>query len=328
MKKIMLKVFFMGLLILVIGNAAGLAMAGQDREVIQLRVGGATSSSWIYSALVTIAEEVKQNSPYDWIVQATPGSTSHYGLFKNGELDLGSGYTPTDYWAIEGTLPGYEGRVYEGDFYTLAPVTASFTQVAVRADSSIQKLEDLKGEIVFVGEPGAASTPLAWNLIKTLGLDIKEGISQDLIQGYEMLGEGRVAATFNSAGVPYSLMIEYATKFPLRLIPFSDEEIKKMVTTPYNSSGVITSDAYSFVKEPVQTLKQIQTINISPKVSDEVAYELAKVIWESWENVVKNVPACGLVSADDIVNVVAPIHPGAIKYYEEQGIQIPDKLRP
>lgn len=56
--------------------------------------------------------------------------------------------------------------------------------------------------------------------------------------------------------------------------------------------------------------------------------EVVKGIWESWDKINEQVPATKLESEEDILDMTAPIHPGAIKYYEEIGIEIPEDLKP
>nr|WP_312576128.1 TAXI family TRAP transporter solute-binding subunit [Sedimentibacter sp.] len=302
---------------------------GDNGGITQLRVGGAGTTTWSYSCLVAVSEAIKQKDPsIDLVIQSTPGSTTHYAMFKNGELDLGSGYTPTDYWALNGIAPLYDEK-YDDCFYTLAPVTVSKTQIIVDKNSSIQSIQDLNGKKVFVGDPGAAATALAVEIVDALQLDI-QSIQTDRNEGFEMLKDGRVDAVIQNTGVPYASVLEVASAIPLRIIPFTDEEIETCLARgPYNTVGEITSSDYDFVTEPVKTLTQIQNINISSKVSDDVAYKIAKAISESWDDVVATVPAAGKVSpVEDIDKSVAKIHPGAIKYYEEQGVKIPDKLKP
>ena len=70
----------------------------------------------------------------------------------------------------------------------------------------------------------------------------------------------------------------------------------------------------------------LQNIIVRPGLSDELAYKLTKVAWEHWDEVVKATSAAKWVNAKDIVHMIAPVHPGAAKYYKEIGIQIPDRL--
>jgi TRAP transporter TAXI family solute receptor len=264
----------------------------------------------------------------DLIVQATPGSTNHYGLFETGDLDAGTGYTPTDYWANEGKPPLFD-KPLAGVYYTIAPITISKTHVVVRADSKVKTLTDLNGKKVYLGDPGAASTQMAIALIELLGIKCNP-IQTARTEGFEMLKDGRVDVLIQSQGTPYASIIELATATDIRFIPFSDGELKKCIESgPYCFAGEILPSEYSFVKEPVKTLTQVQNINVRATLEDDVVYRLTKDIAECWDEVVKVVPAAGKVNPlKDATMTIAKLHPGAIKYYEENGVAIPAGLKP
>ena len=70
----------------------------------------------------------------------------------------------------------------------------------------------------------------------------------------------------------------------------------------------------------------LQTINVRSGLPDELTYRLAKTAWERWDEVVKATAAAKWVKAQDMVHMIAPIHPGAARYYREIGIAIPERL--
>ena len=299
-------------------------------ETIQLRVGGSGQNSWAYSCMVGIAESIRQADPgMELIIQATPGSASHYSLFETKDLDAGNGYTPTDYWATIGQGPLYD-KPYKGVFYTIAPISFSKTQVMVAANSDIKSMKDLKGKRVYLGDQGSSSTHMSANIIKVLGIEC-ETIQTDRAEGYEMVRNGRADALIHNSGTPYANILELGTAIELRCIPFTDEEIKICIESgPYSFQSEISAADYSFVKEPVKTLAQGSNIIVRADLDEAIVYRLTKNIVEVWDEVTKIVPAAGLIKPLEniLTNSVAPIHPGALKYYEERGVEIPDHLKP
>ena len=89
---------------------------------------------------------------------------------------------------------------------------------------------------------------------------------------------------------------------------------------------VIPSKTYSFQSEDWPTVVTYVNFIVRPGLSEELVYKLTKVSWEHWNEVGQAVPAAKSVSPKDMVRMVAPIHPGAVKYYKEIGINIPDRL--
>ena len=296
---------------------------------VWLRAGGAGQNSWSYSCMVAVAESIKKSDPgLEIVIQATPGSTTHYGMFDKKSLDVGTGYTPTDYWANNGIPPVFK-QSFAGKFYTIAPMTISKTHILVRKDSSIKTLSDLNGKTIYAGDQGAASTQLALSLIKSLNIQGRI-VQTDRSEGFEMLKEGRVDALIQSQGAPYAAILELATATDLRFIPFSEAELKKCTDEgPYCFAGAILPTEYSFVTEPIPTLTQVQNINVRATLEDETVYRLTKAIVEAWPMVVNTVAAAGRVDPmKDVTKTVVKIHPGAIRYYEEKGVTIPAELRP
>ncbi|MEM1363863.1 MAG: TAXI family TRAP transporter solute-binding subunit, partial [Pseudomonadota bacterium] len=64
-------------------------------------------------------------------------------------------------------------------------------------------------------------------------------------------------------------------------------------------------------------------------MDDDTAYSLTKAYWENLE-AMKNANALmrSIDESDPFGGMNAPLHPGAARYYEEIGIEIPDQLKP
>lgn len=308
------------------GAAAG---SGGSGSVVQLATGAAGPTSWAYACLSAIAEVVKQHNPQlDLVIESTPGSTSHYSMFADHEIQVGSGYAPTDYWAWNQGTSDLFTESYAGKFYALVPLTEAYEYVFVRADSKIKSLSDLNGRTVFVGDPGAASTAGSLAIVKALNLNVKQ-VTTDRDEGFQMLVDKRVDACLYSGAAPYSSILSVASNCDIRFIPFSEKEIETCTAAyPYMHKGAIPSSAYDFLKEDVSTLAMCQNINVSSTMDDTTAYELTKAIVENWKEIVATIPACGVVDPlKDINNVVVPVAPGAAKYYEEKGVTLKDNLK-
>lgn len=310
----------------VLGVLAGTASAADD--VIRLRCGAAGTTTWSYGCSTAISEIVRQADPtLDITVQATAGSTGHYKMFKRGEIDLGTGTTYTDAWAMAGRAPLYKEK-FNGEFNTLVMISKAYLEVVVLDDSSIRTMQDLNGKKVFVGDAGSASTQMNVEILDILEINCKR-VAVARSEGFEMLKDGRVDVLMQTQGIPYAMILDLASTRKIRHIPFSDEDMSKLKTRPYNATAVITPKDYSFEAKDVQTGSNFQDLNISPKVSNEVAYKLTKTIIENWDKLVAVVPATKKVDPlKDILNASAPIHPGALRYYQERGVVFPKHLLP
>lgn len=315
-------------------NQGGQSSVGQSKgsggsgETVQLSCGAAGTTSWVYSCVTAASEILKQYTNIDLVVQSTPGSTVHYGMIANGEIQMGSGFSPTDYWAWNGIGDLYP-QSYKGEFYAIVPLTTSYFYCFVREDSAIQNLSDLTGKTVFVGDPGSASAAGIQDVIKALKMEFKQ-VSTDRDEGFEMLKDGRVDAAMYIGAAPYSSILSIAADVNLRFIPFTTEEQQKAIQAgPYNFAGSISKDSYDFLTEDVPTLCMIQNLNVDSDMDEALVYEMTKTLVDHWDELVSVVAGAGQVDPlKDINNCIVPIHPGAIRYYEEQGVTIKDSLKP
>ena len=69
-------------------------------------------------------------------------------------------------------------------------------------------------------------------------------------------------------------------------------------------------------------------IGVNESMSDDLAYTMTKVYMETREQMGKDNRLLNHLSKySPFTGVTAPLHPGAIKYYEEQGIEVPANLK-
>jgi len=62
---------------------------------------------------------------------------------------------------------------------------------------------------------------------------------------------------------------------------------------------------------------------------DDLIYQLVKVVFENQSRLVKAHPAARDTLPQNLdKNTFLPFHPGAVRYYREIGIKIPDELAP
>ena len=64
-------------------------------------------------------------------------------------------------------------------------------------------------------------------------------------------------------------------------------------------------------------------------VSDVVVYNATKAFWENLDEVHATAFFLKEVTKETaFTSVNVPLHPGALRYYDEAGITVPDELRP
>lgn len=300
------------------------AVAATAPEKVRLSMGGASTTTWIYSFSAIMIDVWKRYLPdVDITLMATAGSTANYIPMDKGEMDLGGATNYSDYWAMNGM---YFAKTKIVNFASLIPASKAFNQVFTYIDSPIKTLKDLDGKRVALGARASPTSMVNEEIFKVLGIKPNYVYSTPG-EAIDMVKDRRVDAMAYGVGAPWSAIMDIVTTRPIRFIPTTPEEQKKINgALPYMVADTIPAKTYSFQNEDYHTTMGLQTINVRSGLPDELTYRLAKTAWEHWDEVVKATSAAKWVKAQDMVHMIAPIHPGAAKYYREIGIQIPDRL--
>ncbi|RLI79747.1 C4-dicarboxylate ABC transporter substrate-binding protein [Archaeoglobales archaeon] len=205
-------------------------------------------------------------------------------------------------------------------------------QIVVRADSDIKTLQDLKGKKVVVGAAGSGCAATAERVLKAAGVwnDI-EPVYQTFEEAAQSLVLGQIDAEFTVIAYPAPAIDQIAVKVPVRLLPVPDDVVEKLHNEgyPFYVKVTIPKDTYNGMDEDVQTIAVKSTLAVHKDVPDDVVYEMTKVLYENIDELAKAHQVAKQIDIHHAFEgLMIPLHPGAIKYYEEQGISVPDSLKP
>ena len=198
---------------------------------------------------------------------------------------------------------------------------------------NIMDLKNLYGERFSIGGRNSGSRVSAETIMKALGIDYNKMNIQYL--GYSpsstALQDGKIVGMNTPSGPPTSAVTNaFATigADKIKVLEFNSDNLKKIdnaypVWTPF----VIKAGTYPGQKADIHTIAQPNLLVVTKDTPVETVYLLTKTIYENLpflHSVHKATMAMSLQKA--IAGLPMPLHPGAAKYYREQGIKIPDSL--
>lgn len=198
-------------------------------------------------------------------------------------------------------------------------------QLVVRADAGINSFADLKGKAISSGSPGSGQWQLLGDLLTAHGMtreDIKEDFSS-FSQSVDKIKDGNLDASLITAGAPTSSVTDLATGHDIRIIPLAGPAIKKLQESqPYYADAVLPAGIYNGIDSDIQTLAVRAIWATHSDTSEAVIYELTKALFENTETLGKVHPKGKEISLDYALESVSiPVHPGALRYYEEKGVK-------
>ncbi len=190
-----------------------------------------------------------------------------------------------------------------------------------------------KGGSVAMGKENSGTLGSNKVLMEGLGVDIASDF--DLVYaGYgpsaDALANGQAAGGGFPAGPPTSaitkLMSSNGDKFTI--LNVTEEEAAKMdggrqLWVPYT----IAAGTYPGQDKDVQTIAQPNFLAVNADVDENHVYLLTKAIYENLpflQAIHKATNAMEVSRA--MAGLPVPLHPGAIKYYKEVGLEIPSHL--
>lgn len=299
------------------------ASSGTTRLVL----GTSTTGSTYYILGTGWASVMKSAVPGAEIsIEATPGGITNMQSMRAGDMDMGmtTSWLGGDGWA--GTSWA-EGTKYD-NCLSMFPTHSSVLYIFTLADSGINSIMDLEGKAIATGALGSTSGDAVPLILDALGINVKSTANLASSGICDALKDGTIDAGFGVTGVPASWMLDLETSKDIKIIPLSEDEINTVLTEqPYWSSGVIPGGVYKNHDEDIPCITFGNFFMANKDLDEDLVYNLVKATFENKaeiEKVDKN--AAGI----DVANfgfLTMPLHPGAQRYYEEIGVEIPDNLK-
>nr|WP_299246036.1 TAXI family TRAP transporter solute-binding subunit [uncultured Halomonas sp.] len=267
---------------------------------------------------------------YSAVAEVTGASVENMGLIFRGDSDFALVLADTAYQAYKGE-GAFDGRQVEAT-RALGSIYPNAVQIVTMADSDITSLADLKGKRVSVGAPGSGTELNAKAVMEANGLtyDDMETLRLNFNETADALRDGDIDAGFWSVGPPTSSILNLAATRDIRLVGLSDEEIANAKEAePVFAAYELKKGLYEGMEEPVQTISVPNVLVVNADLPDDLAYEVTKVLFEKTDELIAIHPAANDTTVKfSLDSTPVPLHPGAIRYYEEVDAEIPDKLRP
>lgn len=213
---------------------------------------------------------------------------------------------------------------------TLSVGTDLILGLAVKGDSPIKTIADLKGKRVTINTVLRGSRDGAYAMLEAAGLNPHKDIVSipvtNVVQPPQMLMEGRVDAAWGAPAMPQ--MKEAEVKLGgIRFLPAAlNEKQAHEIAENFKGYRVIKIRGGILTGVKKTTLLMASPINLiaNKQMSDNTAYQIVKTIWDHYDMYKRVHPWARLWShkkmTQNLVNSVAPFHNGAIKFYKELGI--------
>ena len=208
------------------------------------------------------------------------------------------------------------------------------------AGSGIESWEDIKGKTVFTGPPAGSASATSEALIKIItgyepGTDY-EAVRLSWGEGYAALSDGKIDMMVRPAEIGSANIEQFGLSGEFRVLSIPDEArdgeaMKGLFGRPGRGMATFDGGLYKgqLTEGEITALGFFQFIGTHEGADEEAVYQATKAFWDNIEEVQATAFFLKDVTKDTAFTAVnVPLHPGAVRYYEEAGFEIPDNLRP
>ncbi|WP_300524993.1 TAXI family TRAP transporter solute-binding subunit [Aminiphilus sp.] len=138
--------------------------------------------------------------------------------------------------------------------------------------------------------------------------------------GVNQMADGHVDAYVVSSGLPLSAIMDLESRIDVVLLPFENEILKKMWDRFGTQAYLIPKGSYKSATTDIPTVGAMTSMVVRVDLPEETVYTMTKLLFEHRDEMaaaVKALEALELKTASEKIEF--PFHPGAERYYKEQG---------
>jgi TRAP transporter TAXI family solute receptor len=256
---------------------------------------------------------------------STPGSIYNLENLRNGNLQLGVVQSDWQYHAYHGTSK-FQDAGPDKELRALFSVHDEPFTVVARRDADISTFDDLKGKRVNIGNPGSGQRGTMEVLMAAKGWNQNIfSLANALPASQQSLAlcHNRVQAMVYVVGHPNSSVAQAVRLCQAVIVPVAGSAVDKLLSeNPFYARIQVPGGIYPGNPEPIPTFGVKATVVASAKLDPDSAYTMVKTVFENLDEMKKLHPAFSTLDKTKMVSdgLSAPLHEGAIRYYQEQGL--------
>ncbi len=303
--------------------AASFAAPGAStQERLSIATGGTGGVYYPYGgALANLISEYVED--VDVTAEVTSASVDNMILIGDRDADLAFVLADTAADAAAGNEPFEEAVPAQ----SLATLYDNYTHVVTTQESGINTIADLRGKRVSTGAAGSGTEVIANRLLEAAGLNPDEDIEREQLGASESANavrDGNIDAFFWSGGLPTAAVTDLGAtpNVSLKLIPNGEfaDELQETYGAFYGTA-TIPGGTYPGQDQDLDVVVVPNVLVVHEEFDEELAYNIVRAMFEHQADLVAAHPAAQDLTLENAVrNSPLPYHPGALRYYQEQGV--------
>ena len=305
------------------------ARPAEAKRYVTIGTGGVTGVYYpVGKAIAKLVNTQDAVADFRVTAESTGGSVFNINAVLKGDLDFGVAQSDRQYEAVNGRAE-WEIKGAQKDLRAVFSLHAETYFLVVSEESGIKTYADLMGKALAVGNPGSGTRQNTLDILAAHGLTLDdlgrhEGLKAS--ESAKILQDGRIDGFAYTVGNPAGLIKEATSgRGRVRFLAADDQALARLLQgRPYYVKALIPIAYYpqALNKADVPTFAVKATLVTRAQVPDDVVYAVTKAVFANLAEFQKLHPALGALTAREMLQgLSAPLHPGALKYYQEMGLK-------
>jgi len=258
--------------------------------------------------------------------EVTGGPMQNMALVHTGDAAFGMTTMGPARESLDGNNPIAPGLKMD-NACAMFPMYQSPFSVTALASSNITKIADIPaGAKIGFGPAGSTSDTYFPLMLEALGVNFERRTG-----GWDDLGgqlqDGVIDVIAFAAGVPVPTVSQLEVQTKVNIIEFTEEEQKKIIDTFPVSAFEIPASTYTSLTAPARAVAMWNVAIANCDLPESFVYEATKIVMSDNARMVNIHKAAAETTPDNWdKNTFMMWHPGAAKWFNENGASIPDSL--
>jgi len=313
----------MALALCACGGGGDSASGGESGGTVSLNMATGGTSGTYYGFCGVLAQVLNEKMPdaLNITVESTGASAANIDLIDTNGDQIAIVQNDVMYYAATGT-DMYDGKDPIDSYSAVMSCYPEYVQIV--ANSSITSIDQLKGKKVSVGDAGSGVEFNARQILAAYDIDIDSDIvkqNQSFADSADSLKNGTIDAAFVVAGYPTTAVSELASTYNFNLLPIDEEHANALMDQyGFYTYGEIPGGTYGPVADAVPAVAVMATIIARNDVPEDAIYNFVKGVFDNQADISAAHDKGKELSLETAVSGIdIDFHPGAVKYFTEQG---------
>jgi len=134
---------------------------------------------------------------------------------------------------------------------------------------------------------------------------------------------------FIAGGIPHAAVTEMMTRMDAKILNLDQEVIDKLIEQyPAYFPIEVPANSYKGQTEPVQTVAVGNLLVVRKDMDEELVYKMLENIYANKDELANSYKGAANFKIENGLNgMTLPLHPGAVKFFEDNGVTVPDHLK-